>query len=120
MKANIFLVIISIALATLIGYLAFNIADGKEHSDVCGLGSTICFVATLIPMIGLHYDSGRLGVNIRVCSALFFVMFLISHFCFATFGINIPYYIIINGIVLIVYLAIFYKIQGIKNIKKIT
>ncbi|WP_019969206.1 hypothetical protein [Segatella maculosa] len=116
MKANMFLVTISIALSALIGYLAFNVAEGKEHSEVCGWGSTICFVVTLIPMIGLHYDSGRLGVNVRVCSALFFIMFLISHFCFAGFGINIPYYIVINGILLTIYFAIFYKMQGIKHL----
>lgn len=116
MKVNIFLTLISIALAALVGYLAFNIAEGKENDTVCGIGSTVCFVSTLIPVMGLQYESGRLGVNIRVLSVLFFVGFLISHFCFAGFGVKMPYYIIINGILLIIYLAIFYKIQGIKDI----
>ena len=103
-------------LAALVGFLAFNVANGKENDIVCGIGSSICFAATLIPTIGLQYESGRLGVNIRVFSSVFFVIFAISHFCFAGFGVKMPYYIIVNGIMLMIYLAILYKMQGVKNI----
>lgn len=103
-------------LAALVGYLAFNIAEGKENDAVCGIGSTVCFIATLIPTMGLQYESGRLGTNIRMLSILFFIAFLISHFCFAGFGIKMPYYIITNGILLLIYLTIFYKLQEIKDI----
>lgn len=116
MKANLFLTFISVMLAALLGYLAFNVANGEENDVICGIGSCICFAANLIPVIGLQYESGRLSVNIRVFSAIFFVLFVISHFCFAGFGVKMPYYIIVNGIMLMIYLAIFYKIQGVKNI----
>ena len=116
MKANLFLTIISIMLASLVGYLVFNVANGDENDIVCGIGSGICFTATLIPTLGLQYETGRLGVNIRIISSLFFTIFAISHFCFAGFGVKMPYYIIVNGIMLMIYLAIFYKMQGIKNI----
>lgn len=116
MKANIFLTGISVMLAALIGYLAYNISEGQDNDVLCGVGSSICFMATLIPTIGLQYESGRLGVNIRVFSVIFFVIFLISHFCFAGFGVKMPYYIICNGILLVIYLAIFYKMQGVKDI----
>lgn len=115
MKINIFLSFISVALASLVGYLAFNIAEGQDHDFVCGFGSAICFIVTLIPTIGLNYESNRLGTNIKVLSALFFVIFLISHFCFASFGIKMPYYIICNGIILVIYLAILYKMSNIKT-----
>ena len=116
MKANIFLTGISVMLAALIGYLAYNISEGQDNDVLCGVGSSICFMATLIPTIGLQYESGRLGVNVRVFSVIFFVIFLISHFCFAGFGVKMPYYIICNGILLVIYLAIFYKMQGVKDI----
>lgn len=116
MKVNIFLTSISIALAALVGYLAFNIASGDENDVVCGIGSAICFAITLIPTMGLQYKSGRLGVNIRILSVIFFIIFAISHFCFAGFGVKMPYYIIVNGIMLMIYLAIFYRIQDVKDI----
>ncbi len=116
MKVNPFLTFISIALAGLFGYLVFNIAEGKEHDNIFGIISSVCFIATLIPTIGIQYESSRLGANIRVFSVLFFVIFIICHICFAIFGIVSPYCIIVNGILLIVYFAILYKLNSIKNI----
>lgn len=103
-------------LSTLVGYLAYNVASGEENDMECGIGSGICFAATLIPTMGIQYESGRLGTNIRVFSALFFILFAISHFCFAGFGVKMPYYIIVNGIMLMIYLAIFYKMQSVKDV----
>ena len=116
MKANIFLTLISIVLATLVGYLAYNVASGDENDMICGISSGICFATTLIPTIGIQYESGRLGTNIRMFSALFFIVFAISHFSYAGFGVKMPYYIIVSGIMLMIYLAICYKMQSIKYI----
>ena len=112
MRANIFLTIISLILAGLIGYWVFSNAKGQEEDTLCGICSSLCFLATLIPCIGLHYDSSRIGTNIRVLSGLFFIVFLISHFYFANYGIKMPLYVILNGILLVVYLGIFYKINS--------
>ena len=116
MKVNIFLTTISTMLALLIGYLAYNVAEGKENDMLCGLCTTICTMSTLITTIGLNYTTVRLGVNIRIFSFLILIIFLISHFCFASFGVTAPYYIVFNGILLLLYLAIFYKMQNIKSI----
>ena len=116
MKANLFLTLISIVLATLVGYLAYNVASGKENDMVCGIGSGICFAATLIPIMGLQYESGRLGTNIRVFSALFFIVFAISHFYFAILGVIMPYYIIVNSIILLIYLSVLYKLGGLTEV----
>ena len=116
MRANIFLTIISLLLAGLIGYWVFCNAKGQEQDTLCGICSTICFLATLIPAIGIRYESERIGTNIRVLSGMFFVAFLVSHFYFANYGIQMPLYVILNGILLVIYLGIFYKIQGLKDI----
>lgn len=116
MKINVFFSLISVALACLIGYLAFNVVKGEANDVMCGICSFVCFAATLIPTMGLQYESSRLGVNIRVFSAIFFVVFLISHFCFAEFGIQLPFYIILNGIILLIYLAVLYKMMSSKSV----
>ena len=54
MKANLFLSFISVMLAALLGYLAFNVANGEENDVICGIGSCICFAVTLIPTMGLQ------------------------------------------------------------------
>ena len=116
MKINFFLTFISIAFTGIWGYLIYEIAKGQENDLICGICSSICLLTTIIPAMGLKYDSGRIGANIRVLSFLFLIIFLISHFCFAIWGVIMPTYLIINGILLILYLAVFYKIANIKNI----
>ena len=93
-----------------------RLVESEENDVICGISSGICFATTLIPIIGIQYESGRLGTNIRMFSALFFIVFAISHFSYAGFGVKMPYYIIVNGIMLMIYLAIFYKMQSIKDI----
>lgn len=112
MRPNLFLTIISLLLTALVSYLAYSVAEGKENDIVCGVGSAVCFVATLLPMIGLKYDSARVGANIRILSGVFFLVFLASHACFIHLGIRMPYYVIANGILLVIFLAIFYKLSG--------
>ena len=116
MKINVFLSFMSFALAALLSYWVFNMASEDTNAAICGIGSLLCFCVTLIPAIGMSYETLGIGTNIRIVSALFFIVFLISLFCFAGFGVKMPYYIIINGIILIIYLAIFYKMQRVKEI----
>ncbi|MBR5395695.1 MAG: hypothetical protein IK144_11555 [Bacteroidaceae bacterium] len=116
MKINIFLTLVSFLLTALLGYWIFDTARGKENDIICGVLSFICLLSTLIPLIGLRFYSVKLGVNIRILSGFFFIIFLISHFCSALFGIKMPFYIIINAILLLLYLAVLYKMQDIKDI----
>lgn len=69
------LTIIAIAMAVLIGYLAFSIAEGEKNDIVCGIASTTCFTAVLVPIVGLQYDSNKLGINIKIMSSLFLFVF---------------------------------------------
>lgn len=116
MRINTVLTIIAIAMAVLIGYLAFSIAEGEKNDIVCGIASTTCFTAVLVPIVGLQYDSNKLGINIKIMSSLFLFVFLISHFCFAAIYIKMPYYIIINGILLLIYIVILYRMNQIKKL----
>ena len=116
MKVNVFLSFVSMAITALLGYWLYDIAKGDENDILCGICGSICLLPTLVPNIGLQYEKGRIGVNVRVLSILFFIIFLISHFCFAIWGVTMPAYIIINGILLVIYLAIFYKMVNIREV----
>ena len=116
MKVNAFLTIIAVLLGALLGYFAYSVAEDKPNDMLCGIGSGLCFIVALIPAMGLQYESGRLGVNIRLLSVLFLAVFLVSHFCFAGLGVKIPSYLIVNGVLLLIFLAVFYKMKGLKNL----
>lgn len=116
MKPNIILLLISICLAALLGYLAYAVADPDAHSVLCGIASGVCFAGVLVPLMGMNYDDGRLATNLRTFAGLFFVVFLVCHFCFAAFGVAMPYYPVVSGILLLIFLAVFYKMAGIKEL----
>lgn len=113
MKLNLFLSIISFLLACLLGYLNFFVAEGKVNDLLCGICSSICFMMTLIPTIGITYPNHKVGLNLRVLSVFFFFVFFLSHLGFAGFCIKMPLYIIINGILLLIYMIVFYQLQKI-------
>lgn len=115
MKVNIFLACISTLLSLLLGYWAFSIAKGMENDIVCGVCSTVCFMGTLLPMLAISHEWGRIGVNLQVLSAVSFTVFVISHFCFANFGVKMPYYVIVNGIFFLVYAAFVYQMGRSKR-----
>lgn len=110
MKVNVFYVCIGALIALLLAYWAFDIAEGKENDVICGVGSAICFMGTLVPMLGIRHESSRISVNLRVLSAAFFLIFVVSHFCFALFGVRMPYYVIVNALILLVFIAVYYGI----------
>lgn len=116
MKVNVFLTVIAVLAGALMGYFAFYVAEGAPNDVLCGIFSSVCFVGTLVPAIGLSYSSERLGANTRILSVLFLIVFMVSHFCFAGCGVKMPYYLIVNGLLLLIYLALIYKMQGLKDV----
>ena len=115
MKVNIVLCVITVVVSVLLGYAVYSIACIDPNALLVGIFSTICFILTLIPAFGLEYNTGALSVNLRVFSTIAFVVMLISHFAFAAIWIKMPYYIIINGIVLCIYFGTAYSLNSTKQ-----
>lgn len=115
MKVNYVLAILSLAVSALLGYAFYSVAGIDPNALLAGVFSTVCFIITLIPAFGIHYDTSALSVNLRVLSLVAFCIMLISHFSFAAILVKMPYYIIINGLVICVYLGIAYSIYSTKQ-----
>lgn len=113
MKVNVFLSVIGVCAGLLLGYLIYSIAEGKDNSELCGIISAICFVCTLVPMIGFRYEDGRLGANMKVLSMLFLIVFLAIELGFALWEVKMPYYVIVNGIFLLAFASIVYKMSHV-------
>ena len=54
------------------------------------------------------------GINIKALSSIFFVFFLISNLVFTFTTIKLAPYIIINGLLLLIYVVSTLKKQGLK------
>ena len=109
MKWNIFLTIICILLSAVDAYWIYNLAAEHEYVLAITIESGICFVTSLVPLIALDYKAPRVGINIRVVSGLCFVAFQIIHIVFAIAKLELPYFITINGALLLLFVAFLYK-----------
>lgn len=114
MRLKAFPLALSLALAGLLGYFIYYITKSADYDLLWGVGATICFAITVAPILGIQYNSARQGLNLKILSGIFFIIFVISHICFARLGADVAYYIIVNGCLMIAYLALFYKISSLQ------
>lgn len=90
---------------------------GKDQARmVAGVCSFLSFSTTLIPLMGLSIDNIRVTSNVRTASLLFFVIMLIDNFCFAIFGLKMPLYVIVTGILILIGVAVIYKLSKMDDI----
>ncbi len=114
MKLKAFPLALSLALAGLLGYFIYYITKSADCDLLWGIGATICFAITAAPTLGIQYKSARQGLNLKILSGVFLITFVISHVCFAKLGSDVAYYIIVNGCLMVAYLALFYKISSLQ------
>lgn len=116
MKVNIFLTILALFISAFFGSFIYMIAEQPDYDVLCGVCSGVTSFATIFPYMGLQYESERLGINIRVFCVLFLLIFTAVNLYYAYTIVVMPYYTTFNGILLIIYLAIVYKLINIKDI----
>lgn len=115
-KFDIAYSILGIMAAMLLSLCTFYIAEYDKFNYVVGIGSFICFAMTFIPMIGMKHSHSGVNVSLNALSLLFIVMLLFSNFGFAIFGVVMPYYAVVNGLIIILYWVIYLKVAN-ANVK---
>ncbi|GHV88719.1 hypothetical protein AGMMS50267_10790 [Spirochaetia bacterium] len=112
MKINGVTLIIALAVAALAGY-AFYAANGAA-TDIPlanALGGGIALFVTLAGTIAVgSKDGGGSTLNIRLASGVFFVLLLIEQIIFCMVSFHIAPYIIVTGILVLIYVLIAYGI----------
>jgi hypothetical protein len=109
MKINWFLFCIALIIAALAAY-GFFAANGDEpYRLVITAGAFLSLFTTFAGMIALRINE-RGGANMRIVSALFFIVLLVEHLVFTFVPLFLPPYIIITGILLLLYLLAAYAI----------
>ena len=105
MKINPVNAAIASAASILIAYGLYNI-DSNINKLTIAFGSLILILATLIPLIGFSFDLPRTGINVRMISGLFFLIFLGSSLFFSFFGTSLVSYVVVHGILLLLYIFV--------------
>ena len=114
MKINYVQTIIAIAVSLLIAY-GLYIFHGSDNKIFFSVSSFAFLAITLILTIGISFERPRTTTNIRVVSGIFFAIALISNLIFSIISFSVTSYVIINGILLLMFIFIAYSIFNAKQ-----
>ena len=114
MNFNIVKTIISISISGLIAYGLYSFHSEKNR-EVLAIGSFISFAITLLFSLAITFKFPRTTTLIRTVSFIFFFLALVSNQIFYFTSFNQDAYIIINGILLLIYALIIYTVQKAKQ-----
>jgi hypothetical protein len=113
MKFNLITTIIAITACLLIAYGFYALFEGEQKLLLSG-GSFLFLALTLVTAIGIKFEQQRTTTNIRVVSAIFFIVALISNLIFSFCQFSTPVYVLTNGILLLVFIFTVYSIGQTK------
>jgi len=116
MKLDMIKTIITVALAGLTAFGFFVANEDDTYRILITIGSGLSVLLTLGGFLALASPNHGLMVNLKIVSCLFFIVLLIVHIIFSIAGIYFPAYIIITGVLIVIYLLVSYSIiRAIKN-----
>jgi hypothetical protein len=109
MKVNVVLLLIAFGIAALAAFGFYAGNGGEAYQWVLTIGSGIGLFVTLGGVLALSAANGG-SVNIKVISILFFIALLIENLVFSFTAVRLAPYVIITGILLLLYVLVVYGI----------
>ena len=116
MKVSVFPTLLSVILTAALTYLSYHIGREDENCVLLAIGTAITVFSTLALAMSVSFDNERVGMSIKACSILFFIIMFIANLCFAWMGVNAPWYVILQTVLLVIYLFVVWKLSEIKNV----
>lgn len=118
MKINLFPTALIVVATFAIGYLAFHVANSNFDTNdfIVGIGTGVSVLLTLGCVIGVSLENSRQNTNLKAWGIMAFIILAIVNFCFAGFGVSMPYYVIVLTLLLVIHLWVAWKISIIKNV----
>lgn len=115
MRIDIFRTIAVIVASALIGWAFGALTPGHDQALFTGIGGFLVSAVCLMAGVGMAYDDGRYGTNIRLLSMLFLVLFIVTNSIFAFFEFTAAPFCIVNGLLLIIFVM---SVSGILRAAK--
>ena len=116
MKISVFPALLSVILTAALTYLTYHIGRNDENCALLAAGTAITVLSTLAFAMSVKFDNERVGVSIKLCSVICFIVMFIASLCFAWKGVNVPFYIILQTVLLVAYLFVVWKLFEKKNV----
>lgn len=115
MKINPILFIFAVALAVVLSYTIYVIADPEDPQiKSLVISSAVSIGIVLVSGFGCGFDHAGKNTNLRIVSFLFLFMLVAEHLAFAYWGAKQNGLIIISGFIVIIYLLSIYSLSKLK------
>jgi hypothetical protein len=112
MKINPVMTIIALAIAALAAYGFYTRNNGEQSRWLITIGSGVLLFITLGGCLALSGETRGLAGNIRAASLVFLIIGIISQIIYSLIpGPGTASYIIVNGIILLLFVLIAYSLS---------
>ncbi|GHV39117.1 hypothetical protein AGMMS50268_03450 [Spirochaetia bacterium] len=110
MKINPVMLIISLAIASLIAFGFYSGNKDETYQLLLTIGTGIFAFLTLSCTLAVSFDVRGGTGNVRIVSVIFFIISIASGLIFNFLNFSLAPYVIINGILLLVFILIEYAV----------
>jgi hypothetical protein len=110
MKIDPVMLIVSLAVSALIAFGFYTANQGEVYPWLITVGSALLCFVTLSGILAVSFDVRGGTGNYKIVSALFFIITLIDNIVFNFLNFTVAPYIIINGILFLLFMVIEYAI----------
>ena len=99
--------LIAVAISALLAYACYEICDYERVQWVITIGAFITIAFPALFAMGISAKEQRGSIMLKTLSYVFFVMECVANGIFVFFDFQVPAYVIVNGLLLLIYLLIY-------------
>ena len=114
MKIDIIKCVIAVAIGALLAFACYEICDFERVQWVVTIGALLTLCTPLLFALGVSAKQERSSVMLKALSWTVFTVELLANGIFVFFDFNIPVYVIVNGLMLLLFVLIYNSIYRTK------
>lgn len=116
MKFNVINTVIAVILSALLSYLCFSISSYESVRTLITVGSFLTIGVSLVASLGVKVpDYPRTSVLLKTVSSIFAALIVCDNIVFSFFDFSVPFYVILTGILLVVFLLVYSSVFNAKQ-----
>ena len=114
MKLDLVKSLIAVAISALLAYACYEICDYDRVQWVITIGAFLTLGITSVFSLGITLEQVRTSTMLKALAWVILIVELITNGIFVFFDFSVPVYVIINGLILLIFALIYNSIYRTK------
>ena len=114
MKLDVVKSLITVAFSALLAYACYEICNYEHIQWVIAAGAIVSIGTPMMLALGVSSQQERSSVMLKTLSWVFLLIEIVSNGVFVFFDFSIPVYIIVNGLILLIFALTYNSIYRTK------